>query len=271
MAITDEFLDKIDTIVNNSFKGDRKNIYFMTHINHYNEITEDLAECVLKIKNHGYSLRNQTVFLNHVNSDFYTLAETFKRMWWAGIAPYYLLQCHNEKGLTHFIAPVHLGKYLTRHLHGWISGTCRPTYSANLEGGGGKVTLTPSGYDIFDEVKEGEKKSSKMAVTVHTWDDKIIKGYEALGRATKEEYVKSRNIMDKFLGRPSIFKPAVIIVNNEGTPIRTTRRRLPNLTNEIKADLLKYNKEEDGMPITNPAAIKDELNEGFKNSKFYKQ
>ena len=271
MAVTDDFLNKVDNIVNASLNGKRKNIYFMTHVNHFNEITEDFVKCVAKIKNHGYILRNQTVFLNHVNADFYTLAETFRRMWWAGVEPYYLLQCHNEKGLAHFIAPVHLGKFLTRHLHGWISGTCRPTYSANLEGGGGKVTLTPSGYDIFDEVKESEKKSSKMAVTVHTWDDKIIKGYEALGRATKEEYVKSRNIMDKFLGRPSIFKPAVIIVDNEGTPIRTTRRRLPVLTNELKADLLNYNKEEDGMPITNPTAIKDELNEGFKNSKFYKR
>ena len=268
MAVTDEFLDKIDNIVNKSLKGKRKNIYFMTHINHYNEITEDLVECVSKIKKHGYSIKNQTVFLNHVNADFYTLAETFRRMWWAGVTPYYLLQCHNEKGLTHFIAPVHLGKYLTRHLHGWISGTCRPTYSANLEGGGGKVTLTPSGYDIYDEIKEVERKSSKTAVTVHTWDDKIIKGYEALGRATKEEYVKSRNIMDKFLGRPSIFKPAVIIVDENGNPLRTTRRRLPDLTNEIKADLLKYNKEKDGMPITNPTKIKDLLDSGFKKSKF---
>ena len=74
--------------------------------------------------------------------------------------------------------------------------------------------------------------------------------------------------MDKFLGKPGIFKPAVIIVDENGTPIRTTRRRLPDLTNEIKADLLKYDKAQDGMPITNPAEIKDALNEGFKKSKF---
>ncbi len=271
MAVTDEFLDKIDNIVRTSYQGEQKNIYFMTHINHFNEITEDLVACVAKIKNHGYNLRNQTVFLNHVNADFYTLAETFRRMWWAGVEPYYLLQCHNEKGLAHFIAPVHLGKFLTRHLHGWISGTCRPTYSANLEGGGGKVTLTPSGYDIFDGIKEVERKSSKAAVTVHTWDDKIIKNYEALGRATKEQYVKSRKVMDKFIGRPNIFKPAVIIVDDEGSPKRTTRRRLPELTNEIKADLLKYNKEAEGMPITNPAVIKAELDMGFNKLKYNKE
>lgn len=267
-AITDQLLDKIDAILHNSLNGARKNIYFMTHINHFNEITEELAACVARLKKHGYLIRNQTVFLNHVNADFYSLAETFRRMWWAGVEPYYLLQCHNEKGLTHFIAPVHLGKYLTRHLHGWISGTCRPTYSANLEGGGGKVTLSPSGYDVFDGIKEAERKSSKTAVTVHTWDDKIIKGYEALGRATKEEYVNSRYVMDRFLGRPGIFKPAVIIIDENGNPVRTTRRRLPELTNAIKADLLKYEKEKDGMPITNPAEIHGILDEGFKTSKF---
>lgn len=269
MAVTDDLLDILDHIVDNSLRGERKNIYFMTHINHFNEITEDLLNCVSRIKKHGYQIRNQTVFLNHVNADFYTLAETFRRMWWAGVEPYYLLQCHNEKGLTHFIAPVHLGKFLTRHLHGWISGTCRPTYSANLEGGGGKVTLTPSGYDVFDGMKEIEKKSSKAAVTVHTWDDKIIKGYEALGRATKEEYVNSRIIMDKFLGRTGIFKPAVIIIDENGNPVRTTRRRLPELTNEIKAHLLNYHMEVNGMPITNPLDIKDQLDEGFKQSKYY--
>jgi len=267
MAVSHELLDVIDHVVDSSLNNDRKNIYFMTHINHFNEITEDLLNCVYRIKKHGYQIRNQTVFLNHVNADFYSLAETFRRMWWAGVEPYYLLQCHNEKGLTHFIAPVHLGKYLTRHLHGWISGTCRPTYSANLEGGGGKVTLTPSGYDVFDGIKEIEQRSSKASVTVHTWDDKIIKGYEALGKATKDEYVNSRRVMDKFLGRSGIFKPAVIIVDDHGNPQRTTRRRLPELTNKIKTDLLNYRMGMNGMPITNPADIKDELDKGFKEEK----
>ena len=268
MGVTDEMLNTIDEAIDKNSNGSRKNVYFMTHVNHYHEITPDFLRCVQRIKRHGYAIRNQTVFLNHVNADFYTLAETFRRMWWAGVAPYYLLQCHNEKGLTHFIAPIHLGKYLTKHLHGWISGTCRPTYSANLEGGGGKVTLTPSGYDINDEFTEMEQKRSKLSVTVHTWDDRIIKGYEALGRATKQEYVNARDVMDDFIGRSNVFKPAVIIVDEKDVPVRTTRRRLPELTNEIKADLLSYSKQEDNMPLTNPATIKDVLNEGYKKSKY---
>lgn len=270
MGVTEELLDTIDEATKKYIHDTRKNVYFMTHINHYHEITQDLLDCIQRIKQRGYNIRNQTVFLNHVNADFYTLAETLRRMWWAGVLPYYLLQCHNEKGLTHFITSIHLGKFLTRHLHGWISGTCRPTYSANLEGGGGKVTLTPSGYDIIDEATLIEHKISKLSVTVHTWDDKIIKGHEALGRATKEEYVNSRKVMDAFIGKPNIFKPAVIIVDENGDPVRTTRRRLPELTNAVKADLLGYETEPDNMPLTNPVEIKDELDEEFKKSEYKK-
>jgi len=267
MGVTEELLDTIDTALKEHTCATDKNIYFMTHVNHYHEVTRQFVDCITRIRQHGYAIRNQTVFLNHVNADFYTLAQTFRRMWWAGVMPYYLLQCHNERGLSHFIAPIHLGKHLTKHLYGWLSGTCRPTYSANLEGGGGKVTLMPSGYDIGDEQASGEQKLSKLSVTVHTWDDRIIKGYEALGRATKQEYVNSRNVMDAFLGRANIFKPAVVITDDDGSPVRTTRRRVPELTNEIKADLLGYEKQSDNMPLTNPGEIRDKLEEEFLSEK----
>ncbi|MCP4716252.1 MAG: hypothetical protein GY868_14130 [Deltaproteobacteria bacterium] len=268
MSVTDDLLSTIDDTIKTNTRGVQKNVYFMTHVNHYHEITPDFIQCIQKIKQHGYAIRNQTVFLNHVNADFYTLAETFRRMWWAGVAPYYLLQCHNEKGLTHFIAPIHLGKYLTKHLHGWISGTCRPTYSANLEGGGGKVTLTPSGYDINDETLSLEQKASKVAVTIHTWDDKIMRGYEALGRATQAEYDQARKVMDSFIGKRNIFKPAVIIIGENGAPVRATRQKLPKLTNSLKADLLGYTKESDGMPLTNPADIEETLEKEFRESDY---
>jgi hypothetical protein len=126
----------------------------------------------------------------------------------------------------------------------------------------------PSGYDIGDEETLIEQKTSKVSVTVHTWDNILIKGYEALGRSTKEGYVHSRKVMDTFIEKPNIFKPAVIIVDENGTPLRTTRRRLPELTNEIKADMLNYDKNNGTMPITNPAVIHKNLEEEFKTSKY---
>jgi len=74
--------------------------------------------------------------------------------------------------------------------------------------------------------------------------------------------------MEDFTGNPNVFKPAVIIEDENGVPVRTTRRSLPELTNSIKADLLGYAKEEDNMPLTNPANNMDELDRAFLKSKY---
>ena len=79
MGITDEILDLIKTSANRFSEGPEKHVYFMTHINHYHEITPDLADAVKKINNHRFTIRNQTVLLNHINDYYKTLAETFRR------------------------------------------------------------------------------------------------------------------------------------------------------------------------------------------------
>ncbi|MBK8883282.1 MAG: hypothetical protein IPN67_13115 [Bacteroidales bacterium] len=90
----------------------------MTHINHFHEITFDLFRAIKKIRDFGFTVRNQTVLLNHVNDNFSILAETFRRMFWIGVHPYYLLQCHKEKGIVHFITPVQVGKIFMKNLQG---------------------------------------------------------------------------------------------------------------------------------------------------------
>jgi len=168
MGITDELLELINISANKYSIGPEKYVYFMTHINHYQEITEDLAVAVKKIHTHGFTIRNQTVLLNHVNDYYKTLAETFRRMFWIGVHPYYLLQCHKEKGIVHFIVPVQIGKIYIKHLQGWISGITMPRYAANIEGGGGKVLLMPSGHDTLNIEKEiDEKISESFAIVSH--------------------------------------------------------------------------------------------------------
>ena len=265
MAITDELLTLIRTAGNSHSDGPAKQTYFMTHINHYQEITEDLAKAVKLIQSYGFTIRNQTVFLNHVNDNYKTLAETFRRMFWVGVHPYYLLQCHKEKGIVHFITPIQVGKIYMKHLQGWISGITVPRYASNIEGGGGKVLLMPSGHDTLNTSNDIEAEISKSHATISTWDHRKIKGYEALGRATKEEFEAAENIMTDFIGRKGVFLPKVILVDEEGRHIATTNKtKLPRLDLIKKTMLLNYQTDERNVLITNPALIEDEL-----NSKFY--
>ncbi len=230
MGITDELLESINVSANKYSQGTDKYVYFMTHINHYHEITEDLALAVKKIRQHGFTIRNQTVLLNHVNDYYKTLAETFRRMFWIGIHPYYLLQCHKEKGIVHFITPIQIGKIYMKHLQGWLSGVSIPKYAANVEGGGGKILLMPTGHDTLNSETSIDTKISESYATVSTWDGKEIFSYEALGRASREEFENAVKIMDTFIGRKGAFLPKVILVDQEGKHIETTNRtKLPNL------------------------------------------
>ncbi|MBN2862210.1 MAG: KamA family radical SAM protein, partial [Bacteroidales bacterium] len=272
MGITDDLLELINTSANRLNKGVEKYVYFMTHINHYQEITKDFAACVKKIRNHGFTIRNQTVLLNHVNDYYKTLAETFRRMFWIGVHPYYLLQCHKEKGIVHFITPIQIGKIYMKHLQGWLSGVTVPRYAANIEGGGGKVLLMPSGHDTLNINTKIDDRISESYATVVTWDGKELVSYEALGRSSREEFETGVKIMDAFIGRKGAFLPKLIIVDEEGRHIETTNRtNLPLFENMKKSELLGYKLHDHEMPLTNPTDAFSELETEFRKSKYYKQ
>jgi lysine 2,3-aminomutase len=190
-------------------------------------------------------------------------------MFWIGVHPYYLLQCHKERGIVHFITPIQVGKIYMKHLQGWISGITVPRYAANIEGGGGKVLLMPSGHDTLNQESSIDDKISESYATISTWDNKKIFRYEALGRATKLEFDGAVKIMDSFIGRKGVFLPKIIIVDEKGNHIETTNRtKLPGFEKSKKSALLDYKLATDEMPLTNPAEIAEILEEGFKKSKY---
>jgi lysine 2,3-aminomutase len=271
MAITHDLLELIKVSANRYNKGIDKYVYFMTHINHFQELTEDLAQAVKRIASHGYTIRNQTVLLNHVNDNFRVLAETFRRMFWTGVQPYYLLQCHKEKGIVHFITPIQVGKIYMKHLQGWISGITLPRYAANIEGGGGKVLLMPSGHDTLNDSTRIDDKISESFADVYTWDHKKIVRYEALGRATRGEYEEAVRIMDAFIGRKGVFLPRIIIVDDKGHHLETTNRtKLPVFERSRKSTLLGYELFTHDMPLTNPVDAYDRIEDAFRRSKYCK-
>ncbi|MDL2228532.1 hypothetical protein LJC30_06575, partial [Odoribacter sp. OttesenSCG-928-L07] len=273
MAINDELLELIKTSANKHTIGTDKYVYFMTHINHYHEITEDLANVIKKINKHGFTVRNQTVLLNHVNDYYKTLAETFRRMFWIGVHPYYLLQCHKEKGIVHFITPIQNGKIYMKNFQGWLSGITVPRYAANIEGGGGKVLLMPTGHDTMHLGIGGsiEKNIADSYAMVRTWDGKKIPHYEELGRSTQKEFDDANELMSKFIGRKNVFFPKLIILDdNENYLYTTNRYKLPRIEKYKKNELLEYDlfdyKTE--MPLTNPAEIVSKLDKLFEKSRF---
>jgi lysine 2,3-aminomutase len=156
-----------------------------------------------------------------------------------------------------------------QQLQGWISGITIPRYAANVEGGGGKIVLMPSGHDTLNVQAKIDDKISESFAGVSTWDGRIMYRYEALGRTDYEEFKAGVKIMDDFIGREKVFLPKLIIVDDNGNHLETTNRtKLPKLKTLKKAELLEYDLYVNDMPLTNPADAAEELEAKFRASAF---
>ncbi len=126
-----------------------------------------------------------------------------------------------------------------------------------------------SGHDTLNIGNNIENKISESTASVITWDGKELHKYEALGRASRKEFLEAVKIMDAFIGRKGAFLPKVIIIDNKGRYLETTNRtKLPRIEKMKKTSLFGYSLFEKDMPLTNPQDISLELEKQFEKSDY---
>lgn len=81
-------------------------VFLMTQFNHPRELSREALAAVHGLLAAGMSACNQTPLLRGVNDDPGVLAELFRRLTFAGIAPYYVFVCRPASGNLHLSAPV---------------------------------------------------------------------------------------------------------------------------------------------------------------------
>ncbi len=72
------------------------------HCNHANEIDEITAQYLQRARAAGITLLNQTVLLRDINDDIDTQVALSKRLFAAGVLPYYLHLLDKVAGGAHF-------------------------------------------------------------------------------------------------------------------------------------------------------------------------
>ena len=72
------------------------------HINHAQELDEEVNAACKKLKEAGVDLLNQSVLLKNINDDPETLISLSERLFTCGITPYYLHMLDKVKGSGHF-------------------------------------------------------------------------------------------------------------------------------------------------------------------------
>ena len=113
------------------------------HANHPNEIDEDVRTACEQLRTAGVTLLNQSVLLRRVNDDAAVLAELSRRLFDAGVLPYYLHTLDRVRGTAHFEVPDDRAQRIAGELAALLPGYLVPRLVREVHGAPAKVVLPP--------------------------------------------------------------------------------------------------------------------------------
>lgn len=119
-------------------------IYFNTHFNHPEEITEESTAACERLSDGGIIVSNQSVLLRRINSSYIVMKKLCHKLLQIRVRPYYIFQCDLSEGIEHFRTPVSKGFEIIERMRGHTSGLAVPTLVVDMPGGGGKVPIFPN-------------------------------------------------------------------------------------------------------------------------------
>ncbi len=109
-------------------------IYLVLHVNHPNELDEEVLQRIESLIDVGVPILSQTVLLKNVNDDFGTLRRLFETLVDHRIIPYYLHQLDKVAGAAHFEVSSEVGKKLVEELRNCLPGYAVPRYVQEVVG-----------------------------------------------------------------------------------------------------------------------------------------
>lgn len=119
-------------------------LWLNIHVNHPNEITQELAAACDRLTRAGIPLGNQSVLLRGINDNVHIQRQLVHDLVRIRVRPYYLYQCDLVEGAGHFRTPVAKGIEIIEGLRGHTSGFAVPEYIIDAPGGGGKIPVSPT-------------------------------------------------------------------------------------------------------------------------------
>jgi EF-P beta-lysylation protein EpmB len=113
------------------------------HVNHPNELDAELLAACAKLRATGVTLLNQSVLLAGVNDDVEVLSQLSRRLFDAGVLPYYLHALDRVRGASHFAVPDERARALAGQLAAQLPGYLVPRLVREVPGAPAKTTLGP--------------------------------------------------------------------------------------------------------------------------------
>ncbi|QJC34864.1 KamA family radical SAM protein [Enterobacteriaceae endosymbiont of Donacia piscatrix] len=110
------------------------NIVIVTHINHPNEISEELFNKISLLKKVGITLLNQSVLLKNINNNNNTLIKLSNNLFNIGILPYYIHLLDKVDGSHHFNVSERKAKKIIQKISSSLSGFLIPKLTKEIYG-----------------------------------------------------------------------------------------------------------------------------------------
>ena len=119
----------------------RKKVVFVLHTNHPNEIDDQVVNAVSTLRDAGATLLNQSVLLRDINDTPEVLVKLSRKLFEAGVLPYYLHLLDPVAGAQHFDVPEVEGINLIRKISGQLPGYLVPRLAREIPGADAKQVL----------------------------------------------------------------------------------------------------------------------------------
>lgn len=101
-------------------------VVIVVHVNHPNEIDDEVASALQSLRSAGITLFNQSVLLREINDDEAVLTALQEKLFSVGVLPYYLHTLDKVNGAAHFDVSLSRARALHAHLKQALPGFLVP-------------------------------------------------------------------------------------------------------------------------------------------------
>ncbi|NOI32076.1 EF-P beta-lysylation protein EpmB [Vibrio coralliilyticus] len=131
---------RITTTLTKLLAGTRLQVILVTHINHANEINQELRDALSSLRREGVTLLNQGVMLKGVNDSIEAQVALSESLFDAGVLPYYIHVLDKVQGAAHFFISDQQAKQIMAGVIERVSGYLVPKLTREI---GGRTSKTP--------------------------------------------------------------------------------------------------------------------------------
>ena len=135
------FPERVDEGFLSLLRALKKPLFFVLHVNHPNELGEDLFAALRKIRLLGPTILTQSVLLKKINDDLKTLTQLYTALINQNILPYYLHTLDHVSGTSHFHTSRSEEKRWLQELKNHLPGYGVPKFVQEIAGKKSKSPL----------------------------------------------------------------------------------------------------------------------------------